>query len=144
MVYLTLSRSYILVNFKMLNQDKIILLEEYRWASRNRKNEIKKPHKDYLLYLIRIEEEKHPTITSSQAKARGVQNFLRLCGLKVLCIDSFSENGSGLMILDETTQEEIAFIKTNSVLINVIYDLYFSGLFSASGGPKAENKLTLF
>lgn len=124
----------------MLNKDKIIFLEEYRWSTRNRKNEIKQPHKDYLAYLIRMEEERQPTLTSLQAKARGVQVFLRASGLKVLCIDSFTDSGSGLLVLDELSKKELAFIKTNSVLINVLYDLYFNGAFSASGGPKAENK----
>lgn len=123
----------------MLNQDKIIFLEEYRWSTRNRKNEIKQPHKDFLAYLIRMEEERQPTLTSLQAKARGVQAFLRASGLKVLCIDSFTDSGSGLLVLDELSKKELAFIKTNSVLINVLYDLYFNGAFSASGGPEAEN-----
>lgn len=124
----------------MQNKDKITFLEEYKWSSRNRKNEIKKPHKDYLTYLIRMEEERQPTLTSVQAKARGVQTFLRASGLKVLCIDSFTDSGSGLFLIDENSKKELAFIKTNSVLINVIYDLYFNGAFSASGGPEAESQ----
>lgn len=123
----------------MLNTDKVTFSEEYRWASRNRKNEIKQPHKDYLAYLIRMEEERRPTLTSMQSKARGVQTFLRASGLKVLCIDSFTNSESGLLLIDEVSEKELAFIKTNSVLINVIYDLYFNGAFSASGGPEAEN-----
>lgn len=129
-----------LVKFNMLNKDKIIFLEEYRWSSRNRKNEIKQPHKDYLAYLIRMEEERHPTLNSLQAKARGVQAFLRASGLKVLCIDSYADSGSGILVLDEVGKKELAFIKTNSVLINVLYDLYFNGTFSTSGGPEVENK----
>lgn len=124
----------------MNNRNEKIFPSEYIWASRNRKNEIKKPHKDYLAYLIRMEEEQHPTLTSLQAKARGVQAFLRASGLKVLCIDSFTDSGSGLLVLDELSKKELAFIKTNSVLINVLYELYFKGDFSASGGPEAENK----
>lgn len=128
----------------MQNKDKIIFLEEYRWSSRNRKNEIKKPHKDYLTYLIRMEEERQPTLTSIQSKARGVQTFLRLSGLRVLCIDSFTDRGSGLLLIDENSKKELAFIKTNSVLINVIYELYFNGAFSASGGPEAESRQKSF
>lgn len=129
-----------LVKFNMPNKDKIVFLEEYRWSSRNRKNEIKQPHKDYLAYLIRMEEERQPTLTSLQTKARGVQAFLRASGLKVLCIDSYADSGSGILVLDEVGKNELAFIKTNSVLINVLYDLYFNGTFSTSGGPEAENK----
>lgn len=44
------------------------------------------------------------------------------------------------LVLDEVGKNELAFIKTNSVLINVLYDLYFNGTFSTSGGPEAENK----
>lgn len=117
----------------------MIFLDEYRWANRNRRNEIKQPHKDLLAYMIRMVLENQPMISNQQAKAKGVQEFLRSAGLGVLCIDSYNESGSGMYILDEETKKELAFIKTNSVLINIIYDLYFSGAFSTSGGAEVEN-----
>lgn len=123
----------------MLTQRKIIFLDEYRWANRNRRNEIKQPHKDLLAYMIRMVIENQPMISNQQAKAKGVQEFLRSAGLGILCVDSYNESGSGLLILDEETKKELAFIKTNSVLINIIYDLYFSGVFSTSGGAEVEN-----
>lgn len=83
--------------------------------------------------------ENQPMISNQQAKAKGVQEFLRSAGLGILCVDSYNESGSGLLILDEETKKELAFIKTNSVLINIIYDLYFSGVFSTSGGAEVEN-----
>lgn len=117
----------------------MIFLDEYRWANRNRRNEIKQPHKDLLAYMIRMVLENQPMISNQQAKAKGVQEFLRSAGLGILCIDSYNESGSGMYILDEETKKELAFIKTNSVLINIIYDLYFSGAFSTSGGAEVEN-----
>lgn len=122
----------------MLTSGEVIFSDEYRWANRNRKNEIKQPHKDLLAYMIRMVEEKQPRLSNQQAKAKGVQEFLRAAGLQVLCIDSFNKGLTGLSILDEETKKELAFIKTNSVLINSIYDLYFDGVFSTSGGPEVE------
>lgn len=128
----------------MLNKGQVVFPNEYRWANRNRRNEIKQPHKDLLIYMIRMAEEKEPILSKQQAKAKGVQEFLRAAGLRILCVDSFNEDGSGLSILDEESRKELAFIKTNSVLINSIYDLYFEGGFSTSGGPEVEVNQTIF
>ena len=118
---------------------KIVFPNEYLMASRSRKKEIKEEHKSLLSYYIRLASEREPMLSAAKAKAKGVQNFLFDAGLDVLCIDSIEGGGTGLLIVDRKTKNELAFIKTNSVLINVIYDLYFEGILANSGGQEKAN-----
>lgn len=108
----------------------IVFAEEYPNLNRNEQYALKLPHKDLLAYAIRIVEEAEPMLSPLQAKAKGVQRFLRAAGLNVFCVDSHDGNVSGLAILNAKNKEELAFIKTNSVLINMLYDLYFEGTFA--------------
>lgn len=124
---------------KSATSSKIVFPNEYLIASRSRKKEIKEEQKSLLSYYIRLASEHEPMLSAAKAKAKGVQNFLCDAGLDVLCIDSIGESGTGLLIIDSNTKNELAFIKTNSVLINVIYDLYFEGIFANSGGKEKAN-----
>ena len=110
---------------------KIVFPPNYPTSKRNEQYALKLPHKDLLAYGIRMVEEEEPMLSPLQAKAKGVQQFLLAAGINVLCVDSHDGNVSGLSILNAETKDELAFIKTNSVLINMLYDLYFDGAFLA-------------
>lgn len=123
----------------MSNRRKDIFPDDYLLYSKDQRLKIKEKNNDLLLYYIRLALEAEPMLSSLKCKAKGVENFLNIAGVKVLCVDSYIDNSSGISICDCSTKKELAFIKTNSVLINKLYDLYYSGKFSALGGPAAEN-----
>jgi hypothetical protein len=118
---------------------KITLPTEYISSGRIKKKEIKSKLNDLLTYYIRMVGEAEPMLSPIKMKAKGLQNFLSDAGIAIICLDEIGDSGSGLLIIDYETKKDLAFIKTNSVLINVIFDLYFTGVFAESGGPKSAN-----
>lgn len=118
---------------------KIVFPTEYISSGRVKKKDIKIKFNDLLSYYIRLVGEREPMLSTIKMKAKGVQDFLCDAGLAVQCLDTIGDSGSGLLIIDVKTKNELAFIKTNSVLINAIFDLYFSGVFAELGGPNAAN-----
>lgn len=128
----------------MTQKQSIIFPIEYIDAKRNQRYELKKDHKDLLDYYIRLALEKEPMLSANQVKSKGVQNFLLDAHIDVLCVDTYRDNEYGILIVDRISKKELGFIKNSSVLINVIYDFYFSGKLAASGGPKAAIEQGIF
>lgn len=122
-----------------MSQKKEIFPADFLKLKKNQQVEIKTKSKDLLSYYVRLSLEKEPTLTTLQSKAKGLEIFLKRGGIQLICFDSFADDISGISICELSSRKEIFFIKNNSVLINIIYELYYSGKFSEYGGPNPEN-----
>ncbi|EOZ8645499.1 hypothetical protein ACQWTT_001250 [Acinetobacter baumannii] len=121
-----------------------IFPDDFLQLKKNQQVEIKSKNKDLLSYYVRLSLEKEPTLTTLQSKAKGLETFLNRGGIQLICIDSYVGDITGISLCELSSRKEIFFIKNNSVLINIIYELYYSGKFSEYGGPDPENLQNVF
>lgn len=89
-------------------------------------------HKALFTKLIDALTEQHPHLKSWQIKAMAIEQFLLAAGIDVICIDTVNGKDYGTGIFHKETNEKIAFIKTNSMVVNILHDLYFKGVFDSS------------
>lgn len=108
---------------------KIIFVER---SKDNTQRKSSAEHKAIFNQLILDLTEAYPHLKSTQVKAMAVEKFLHGAGIvDVSCLESYENGSYGVGIFNKDTKEKIAFIKTNSFVVNVLNDLYNDGVFDS-------------
>ncbi len=87
-------------------------------------------HKELFAELNDSLTGQYPHLKSCQIKAMAIEKFLLAAGVDVICIDTVHGKEYGTGIFHKVTNEKIAFIKNNSLVVNILHDLYFQGVFN--------------